>query len=95
MEALIARAKAAGALAAAGVVALLSVVFGAAAAAAALDRVMPAWASRLVVAGAFLVLSMLALAIALVRAKAPPLAPEKTVETVKEDLEWARAQLKR
>ena len=95
LEALVARGKAAAAFAAAGVVALVAVVFAGAGAASALDNVMAPWASRLIVAGGFVMLAMVAVAMAIGRAKSPPLAPQKTVETVKEDLEWARAQLKR
>jgi hypothetical protein len=53
------------------------------------------WAARLIVAGGFLLLAGLAAAIGLLRAKRPPMKPELTVETVKEDIEWAKAQLKR
>jgi len=95
MEGLVARGKAAAAFAVAGVVALIAVVFGGAAAASALDRVVAPWVSRSIVAGGFMVLASMAVAMAIARAKSPPLAPQKTVETVKEDLEWAKAQLKR
>ena len=95
MEAVTARLKAAGAMAAAGVMALMVLAFGGAAAAHALDGVMSSWAARLVVAGGFLVLAALAAAIGIARARRPSLTPEKTVETVKEDVEWAKAQLKR
>lgn len=95
VEAVSARIKAALAAATAGVLALMALVFFALAAAAALDNVMRPWASRLVVAGAFSVLAIGALAFGALRAKRPPLAPEETKRTVKEDVEWARAQLKR
>jgi uncharacterized membrane protein YqjE len=94
-ESLTARIKAAAALAVAGVLGLLAVVFLGAALAAALDLVMPRWASRLVVAGVFLLITGAAAAFGLRRMKKPPLAPTETKRTVKEDVEWAKTQLKR
>jgi len=70
-------------------------LFGALAAAAALDLVLPAWAAALIVAGAFVLLAAPAALLGVRRMKAPSLKPEETVRTVKEDVEWARAQLKR
>ena len=95
VEALVSRVKAAAALLAAGVAALLGVIFLGSAAAHALSNVVDPWAARLIVGGGFFVLAGLAAAIGLLRAKRPPLKPEMTVETVKEDVEWAKAQLKR
>jgi uncharacterized membrane protein YqjE len=95
VEAVSARIKAALAAATAGVLALMALGFFALGAAAALDNVMRPWASRLVVGGAFAVMAMAALAFGALRAKRPPLAPEETKRTVKEDVEWARTQLKR
>lgn len=94
VEALIARVKAAAALIAAAVVGLIAIVFGGTAAASALDSVVAPWASRLIVAGGFLLIATLAVVVGVAK-KAPPLVPEKTVETVKEDVEWAKTQLKR
>ena len=45
--------------------------------------------------GAFLVLAGGAALIGLAKMKKPPIAPEETKRTVKEDVEWAKAQLKR
>ena len=95
LEAITARPKAAGAMAAAGVFGLFMVGFLALAAAAALDIILPTWLAALIVAGGFAVIAGPALLFGLRRMKAPPLAPEETVRTVKEDVEWARAQLKR
>lgn len=95
VEALSARLKAAAALAAAGVMGFMGVVFLAASAAAALDNVMAQWLSRLVVAAAFLLLAGAAVGFSLLRSKRPPLAPAETARTVKEDVEWAKAQLRR
>jgi hypothetical protein len=95
VEAVSARIQAALAAATAGVLGLMALAFFALAAAAGLDNVMRPWASRLVVAGAFAVLAVGALAFGALRAKRAPLAPEETKRTVKEDVEWAKTQLKR
>lgn len=95
VEAIVARLKAAAAMLAAGVAVLLVVIFGGSAAAYALENAVSPWAARLIVAGGFLMLAGLAAAVGLFRAKRPPMKPEMTVETVKEDIEWAKAQLKR
>jgi actin-like ATPase involved in cell morphogenesis len=94
VEAVVARLRAATALIVAGIVSLIAIVFGGASAASALDTVMEPWASRLVVAGGFVFLAAIAVVVGVAR-KAPPLAPDKTKETVKEDIEWAKTQLKR
>jgi len=95
IEALVARAKAAGAFGAAGVLALFMVVFLGIAGGLALSLVMAAWAAFLIVAGVFLLLALGAVLFAKLRLKAPPMAPEETKRTVKEDVEWAKAQLRR
>jgi uncharacterized membrane protein YqjE len=94
-EAVTARLMGVAGLAVAGLFAFLFLVFAALGAAAALALVMPAWAAGLVVAGAFLLLALPAALLGLRKVKRPPLKPEETVRTVKEDVEWARAQLKR
>ena len=76
VEALVARAKAAGAFAAGGVMALYVLLF-------------------LIVAGAFAVLALGAVLFGRFRIKRPPMAPEETKRTVKEDVEWAKTQLRR
>jgi len=95
LEAVSARLKAAAAFAAAGFLAVLAIVFLGLAAAAALDLVVAAWISRLIVAAVFLVLVGAGVGFGILRMKQPPLAPEKTKGMVKEDVEWAKAQLKR
>jgi glycerate kinase len=94
-EALSARLKAAVAFGAAGVLGLFVVGFLGMAAAAGLANVLAAWAAYLIVAGAFLLVAVAGVLFAKRRLKAPPIAPEETVRTVKEDVEWAKAQLKR
>jgi membrane protein len=95
MEGVMARAKAAGAFAAAGVLALFVVGFLGLAAAEALDGVMRPWTSRLVVGVCFMLLAGGAVLFGARRAKRPSLVPEETKRTVKEDVEWAKRQLKR
>lgn len=69
VESVTGKLKAAGAIAAAGVLGLLALVFLGSTAASALDLVLEPWASRLVVAGAFLLITMVAVAFALRKAK--------------------------
>ncbi|MGH2768037.1 MAG: phage holin family protein [Actinomycetota bacterium] len=95
VEAVMARVKAAGALAGAAVLGLLALAFLAAAAAAALDLRMAPWASRLIVAGGLLALAGVLSAFGILRARRVPLAPTETKRTIKEDVQWARAQLRR
>jgi len=95
VEALVARAKAAGALAGAGVMGLYMLLFLAVAGGLALATAMAAWAAFLIVAGVFLLLALGAFLFARFRLKTPPMAPEETVRTVKEDVEWAKTQLRR
>ena len=95
LEAITARLLAVGAMAVAGVFGLFMLGFLALAAAAALDIIFPAWLAALIVAGGFALIAGPAVVFGLRRMKAPPLAPEETVRTVKEDVEWARARLRR
>jgi len=95
VEAVTARLKAAGSLAAVGLLFMFMLIFLALAGAAALDLVLPSWASRLIVAGGFLILALPVALFGLRRLKRPSLAPEETKRTVKEDVQWAKQQLKR
>jgi hypothetical protein len=92
---LVAKATAVAALAAAGVIGLLVLVFAGLTAAAALDNVLPPWGSRLVVTGFFALLAIVAVLFGLARLRKPGLVPEKTKRTLKEGEEWAIAQLQR
>lgn len=94
-EAIKARVVGAIALGAAAVFGLILVIFLGAAAAAALDLVFARWLSRLIVAGGFLLMAGIATMFGLRKMKKPPIAPEETKRTVKEDVEWAKRQLKR
>jgi Putative Actinobacterial Holin-X, holin superfamily III len=95
VEALSARAKAAAALATVGLLGLFILGFLGLAAASALDNVVRPWASRLIVAGGFMLIAGGAAMFGMGRMKRPSMVPEETKRTVKEDVEWARAQLKR
>jgi len=92
---LVAKATAVAALAAAGVIGLLVLVFGGLTAAAALDNVLPPWGSRLVVTGGFALLAIVAVLFGLARLRKPGLVPEQTKRTLKEGEEWAITQLQR
>jgi YihY family inner membrane protein len=94
-EAVTARVKAVGAFGVAAVIGLFALGFGAAAGAAGLALVLPAWASLLIVAGAFLVMALVALLLARAGMRRPPLQPELAKQSIKEDVEWAKAQLRR
>lgn len=91
---LVARGVGIGALVVAGVMALFGMTFLALAAAAALALVVPVWAALLIVALGFLSVAAAGALFARVRFKAAPMA-EETKRTIKEDVEWAKAQLGR
>ena len=94
-EAVSVRAQGAGMMAAAGVLALFVVGFAGVAGAAALDLVMPTWTANLIVA---LVFAVGAGALVLVGRRAMRSAPkptERTSQTVKEDVRWAKQQIAR
>lgn len=93
IESVIGRLKTVASLAVAGVLGLFALGWLASALASALDGVLLPWASRLIVAGIFLLLAGVAMAFGRVGKTKAPL--EETKRTIKEDMEWARAQLKR
>lgn len=95
LDAVSARLAAAASMATAGAFGLVALIFLAVAAAAALDLVLPLWAAALIVAGAFGVVALGGLTMGIWRAKRPPLLPEETARTIKEDVEWAKTQLRR
>jgi nitrogen regulatory protein PII-like uncharacterized protein len=95
VEGVAAKARGVAAMAVAGVLGLFVIGFLGLAAAHALDLVLEPWASRLIVAGSFLLLAAIAGLLGLRVMKKRSIAPEETKRTVKEDVEWARQQLKR
>lgn len=78
----------------AGILALFVLGFLGFAGAAALDLVLPTWASFLIVAVVYLIGGLIA-GLAGRQAMAKSATPQHTKETVKEDVEWAKRRLKR
>jgi hypothetical protein len=89
------RAKAVGVFGAAAVLGLFVMVFLGMAGAEALALVVPRWAAMLIVAGAFAVLAAVAIVLARGWLRSSATAPELTQESLKEDVRWAKQQLKR
>ena len=94
-EGVAARLKGAAAFGGAAVMGLFMLGFLAAAGAVALALVMPLWAALLIVAGVFLLFALGAALFGRARMKEPAIAPEKARANIKEDVEWAKAQLRR
>jgi Putative Actinobacterial Holin-X, holin superfamily III len=92
-EAVSVRAKGAGMMAGAGVMALYALGFVAAAGAVALALVLPAWAANLIVAAVFVAIAGALFLIGRKALKTAPTTPEQTQETLKEDARWARQQI--
>jgi YihY family inner membrane protein len=91
-ESITSRVKAIAVLAAAGLLGLFALGWLSAAMARGIDLVLDPWASRLIVGGMFLLLAGAAFAFGRPKPKAPL---EETKRTIKEDVQWAKAQLKR
>lgn len=94
-EGVTAKGKAAGVLAVAAVLAVFAIGALTAAMAAALRLVMEPWAAWLVTAAALLVLGGIVAAVGRAVMRRSSIAPKETARTLKEDVEWARTQLKR
>ena len=94
-EAIGARAKGAGLMAAAGVFSLFAVGFAAAAGSAALERVVPDWAAHLIVAGAFVLLGLALFLAGRSAMRATSVAPEKTQETIRDDVRLVKERIAR
>jgi inner membrane protein YhjD len=94
-EGVVTKAKAAGAFGAAGVLALFALGFIGMAGAWALALVLPTWAGFLIVAGVFLSIAGIAALVGKRGMSKGSVAPEKAKQTVKEDVEWAKAALRR
>ena len=88
------KAAGAGLLTAGAILGLFMLGFLAFAGAEGLAIVLPRWAAFLIVAGVFLVLGAIALVVGR-QALASPTTPERTKQTVKEDVAWAKRRLKR
>jgi membrane protein len=89
------RAKAVGVFGAAAVLGLFVIGFLGMAGAEALDLVLPRWAAMLIVAGVFGILAAVAIVAARRWLRSSASKPELTQESLKEDVRWAKQQLKR
>jgi MFS family permease len=89
------RAKAVGVFGAAAVLGLFVIGFLGMAGAEALDLVLPRWTAMLIVAGVFGVLAAVAIVAARGWLRSGATKPELTQESLKEDVRWAKQQLKR
>lgn len=92
-----ARAKLLGAaaLGAAALLGLIALTFLGTTMAVALQIVWPAWLAWIVTAATFLLLAAVIAAAGMAAMKRGKVTPEETKRTVKEDVEWARTQLRR
>jgi MFS family permease len=89
------RAKAVGVFGAAAVLGLFVIGFLGMAGAEALDLVLPRWAAMLIVAAVFAVLAAVAIVAARGWLRSSSSKPELIQESLKEDVRWAKQQLKR
>ena len=89
------RAKAVGVFGAAAMLGLFVIGFLGMAGAEALDLVLPRWAAMLITAGVFAVLAAIAIVLARGWLRSSASKPELTQESLKEDVRWAKQQLKR
>ena len=89
------RGKGAGMMAGAVVVAMYAVGFLAAAGAAALALVLPVWAAILIVAVVMLIVAWALVMLGRRTIRSAPAPAERTQETLKEDIRWAKQQIKR
>ena len=94
-EAAGARAMGAGMIAAAGGIALYAVGFLAAAGAAALAIVLPTWAAILIVAVVLALIAGILVAVGRRTISTAPPPVDRTRQTLKEDVRWAKTQLAR
>jgi Putative Actinobacterial Holin-X, holin superfamily III len=94
-EALSVRAKGAGMMAGAALMALFALGFAAAAGSVALALVLPAWAANLIVAAVFVAIAGTLALIGRNAIRNAPTTPDQTQQTLKEDARWARQQLAR
>jgi membrane protein len=89
------RARAVGVFGAAAVLGLFVIGFLGMTGAEALDLVLPRWAAMLIVAGVFAILAAVAFVLARGWLRSSAAKPELTQESLKEDVRWAKQQLKR
>jgi membrane protein implicated in regulation of membrane protease activity len=89
------RARAVGVIASAGVLGVFVLAFVGLAGAAALDIVLPRWASLLIVAAVFAILAIVAVSLGRRWLRSAEAKPELTQQQLKEDVSWAKRQLRR
>lgn len=94
-EALKVQLMAAGLAAAGGLFGLFVLGFVGVTAAKALEEVLQPWAAWLIVTGVYLLIGVLALLIAKNRAQSVSLTPERTKDSIEENVAWAKQQLRR
>ena len=87
-------AKAGSMFGAAGFAGYLAAVLGSLAVVFALDLAMPLWTAFLIVAAMFALVGFVLFRQAQTRMSEFTLGPEQTIETIKEDIEWAKARNK-
>jgi YihY family inner membrane protein len=92
-EAVAARAKGLAAFGVGGVALLFALGFLAAGAALALAIVLPAWAATLIVGGVFLLIGVICLLVGRRTSRSASFVPERTQESLKEDLRWAQQRI--
>lgn len=85
--------KAAGMMVGGGVVGLVGFIFLMLAATYALALALPLWASALIVAAVLIVVAAVLVMMGKKELSATKLGPEQTIETLKEDQEWAKQQI--
>lgn len=78
----------------AAVAALLTLVFGALTLMFVLDLWMDTWAAALITAGVLLALTGLAAMLLMSKVKRLSIVPKRTVESVNEDVRWARSRMR-
>ena len=93
-EAVQARARAIGLLAAGGVLALFALGFLGASGSSALDVVLPTWAAQLIVAVVFVVIGVILFLVGRSTMRDAG-GVDRTQKTVKEDVRWAKQQIER
>ena len=94
-EAVSVRGKGAGMMAGAAVVAMYAIGFLFAAGAAALALVVPVWAAILIVAALMFLVAWVLVMLGRRTIKSAPAPAERTQEALKEDMRWAKQQIKR
>lgn len=94
-EILVARAIALGAAVVGAIMALFILGFAGVTGAKALELVLPVWAAWLVVTGAYTLITVVALLVALRKATRPPNVPQRTKAEIEQTVTWLKGQVQR